>query len=385
MDTILAHSDQTDTDEALAELVATAQAALQGRVPKGALLFCSVEYEHERLLAGIQRTWPGLPIVGGSSDGEISTSLGFCHDSVLLTLFAGDDVEVRASVGRDLSAGIDAAVEQSLATLGDFAPRLCISMFAPTTNSSEVVRRLDQRLGRLGCPVVGGLTGDHREFSRTKEFFGTEVLRDSLPLLFVRGSFALGFGVGSGWFPIGERFRVTRSDGHIVHEIDGRPAIEVYRRHYGAVPDSSLGEYPLAVFAGSRSDAWFLRAILDSNAQAGWLRFAGEVPTGSQVSLTEVLPEGLLSGSSQSLRQALAQLGGAQPQIAFVFSCAARKWVLGTDAVAEIALLRECAAELGVAELDIAGLYCYGEISPTPARDASFFHNETCVSVVLGR
>jgi hypothetical protein len=210
------------------------------------------------------------------------------------------------------------------------------------------------------------------------------VLSDSLPALFLTGAFHRGWGVGSGWFPIGAERRITRSDGHIVHSIDGKPALEIYREQYGVVPDSSLGEYPLAIYDGD-GDSWSLRAIMDSDHETGSLRFAGEVPQGARVRMTEVMPDGILGGSTESLRNALEAYTGTEPQLALIFSCAARKWVLGTQAKQEIEDLERCASELGFPDLQIAGLYCFGEISPHNGGTESAFHNETCVSVVLGR
>jgi hypothetical protein len=378
----IGHSDEVLAADAAEEAVERCRAALDGERPRAALLFASVEYEHETALARIAAEWPGLPLVGGSSDGELSSELGFRHDSFLLTLIAGD-VRVHAGLGRDLSRDVASAVRSATAGLVDAGCALCLTTFAPTANASAVVRALNEHVG--GGRVVGGLTGDHREFLRTREFFGDQVLRDALPALFLSGDFHCSSGVGSGWFPIGDVLRVTRSEGHIVHEIDGQPALSTYEQHYGSVPDHSLGEYPLALYPEGADRPWSLRAILDSDRRRGSLRFAGEVPEGSPVRMTEVLPDGLLAGSQGSLSAALAAYAGDDPELALIFSCAARKWVLGTQAAREIERLQACVREHGPAGLPIAGLYCYGEIAPPDGAQRSAFHNETCVSLVLGR
>ncbi len=383
---ILGHSDEVSSEDAVADLVAQCQHQLQGEQPVAGILFASNDYSHEVILEGIAEAWPGLPLVGGSSDGEISTSLGFCHDSVLLTLLVGEGVTARVGVGRSISQSIESAVDEAMAEANVEDPKLCISVLAPSSNGSEVVRALNRRLGQ-GCPILGGLSGDHREsFSKMKEFSGREVLTDSLPLLFLSGDLECSWGVGSGWFPRGEQHVVTRSDGHMVYEIDGKPAIDAYQGHYGAIPGGSLGEYPLAVYGDPEdSERWTLRAILDSNAEEGSLRFAGEVLEGSSVRFTEVLPEGILAGSTTSLASALENYPGDSPELAMVFSCAARKWVLGTQAQQEIDRLIACADSKDFSGLQIAGLYCFGEISPYSDGLLSTFHNETCVSLVLGR
>jgi len=380
MHTTLGHSDDVDSIDAIEDVIRQCHAGSRGLQPKAGILFASREYEHGPMLERLQKEWPGLPLIGASSDGELSSAHGFCHDSVLLTLMFGDELSVTAGLGRGLSVDPQKAVEAALGDPGAKA-RLCITMFAPSTDSCSVVEGLDARLGGE-VPILGGLSGDHRDSNRSpKEFFGGEVLSDSLPLLLFSGDFACSYGVGSGWFPFGEKHVVTRAEGHVVHEIDGRPAIETYRAHYGAVPGNSLGEHPLAVYASD--DSWSLRATLEILEDTGSLRFAGAVPQGSTVRITQVLSEGILSGSAESLRNALAAYAGSSPEAALIFSCAARKWVLGTQAQQEIDELRLCASELGKPALDIAGLYVFGEICPL--NGAATFHNETCVSLVIGK
>ena len=384
MHTYILHSEAVDTPSATAEILRSARERLDGEAPKAAILFSSLEYEHAEVLQGLRKEWPVLPIIGASSDGELSSELGFRHDSVLLILFCGDDLEVHCGVGSDISQGIEAAVDEALEGCPISQPGLCITLFAPSTNASEVVRVLNQRL-EGPCPVVGGLSGDHREYSNFREFHGEDVHVDSIAVMVLKGDFRFSWGVGSGWFPHGESLRVTRAEDHIIHEIDGRPAIEIYRDHYGSVPSSSLGEYPLAVHLGEEAGEWALRAVLDADEETGSIRLAGEVAENASVRLTEVLPEGLLSGSTASLLNALDGYSGDEPQLALVFSCAARKWVLGTQASQEIEQLRACAAERGLPDLQIAGLYVFGEIAPFNGGRTSTFHNETCVSLVLGR
>jgi hypothetical protein len=382
MRSILGHSDEVESDQAADEVVEQCLQDLDGESPKAGLLFASVEYDHGPILRRILDRWPGLPLIGGSSDGELSSRLGFRHDSVLLTLLTGDELEASVGLGRDLSLDTDRATREALSTVETATARLCLTVFAPTANGSAVVRALDAGLPQ-GSPVFGGLSGDHRTFSHTREFFGAEVLTDSLPVLTLSGEFDFGWGLGSGWFPIGEEHEVTASDGHVVRSIDGRPAIEIYRQHYAVTSHGSLGEFPLAVYADGERD-WMLRAMLGNDPESGAIRFAGEVPAGSRVRMTEVLPEGILSGSNDSLGAALSSFPGSRPELAVIFSCAARKWVLGTQAEQEAGRLGECASSCGQQDLPISGLYVFGEISPQPHGRSSRFHNETCVSLVLG-
>ena len=63
-----------------------------------------------------------------------------------------------------------------------------------------------------------------------------------------------------------------------------------------------------------------------------------------------------------------------------MYSCATRRFLLGTRAGREIELVRDLVGK----DVPIAGFYCLGEIAPLPAADISQFHNATVVSVLLG-
>lgn len=385
MRAVIGHSDEVDTRDAVEDVLAQCRSQLQGERPKAALVFMSVDYDHHKALAAIRNEWEDLPLVGASSDGEFSSRFGFAMDSILITLLCGDGFEATVGLGRNLSADIEAAVEDAVATgCGSKAPAVALTTFAPSTNASEVIRKLNSRIDLASCPVLGGLSGDHREFSRMKEFCGEEVLSDSLPILFLHGSISVSWGVASGWTPVGREHTVTRSDGHIVHEIDGKPALETYKLHYGEVNDGNLGEYPLAVYSNGMDGPWTLRAAMGSNPETGELRFAGEVPEGDTVRMTEVVPDGILSGTLSSISDALDRFGGTHPQVALLFSCAARKWVLGSKAEDEVKEVQKALQKRKFADLALSGLYVYGEIAPPQNETASAFHNETCVAVLLG-
>ena len=108
--------------------------------------------------------------------------------------------------------------------------------------------------------------------------------------------------------------------------------------------------------------------------------FAGDVPTGSSVQITGAGREGIVDGARQSVEQARENLGSATPSGALLVSCAARKQLLGTRTSKEHDILQECLGQ----DVPMLGFYSYGEIAPQGAHNVADFHNETCVTVLLG-
>jgi len=89
----------------------------------------------------------------------------------------------------------------------------------------------------------------------------------------------------------------------------------------------------------------------------------------------------IVEGTRASIADALAGFpAGARPDGALLFSCATRKFLLGTRAGREIDLVREILGD----SVPIGGFYCQGEIAPLASADLTRFHNATMVSVLLG-
>ena len=71
---------------------------------------------------------------------------------------------------------------------------------------------------------------------------------------------------------------------------------------------------------------------------------------------------------------------GAEPEAALVFSCAVRRFLLGSRTRVEAELARSVVGEA----LPMAGIYCFGEIGPVRGVETSRYFNETFVTLLLG-
>ena len=92
-----------------------------------------------------------------------------------------------------------------------------------TANAYEVLDGFNQVLG-IDVPVVGGMSADrvieNKQNWATYQFYGNQVLTDSVPVLLCGGSLVYSLGVESGWSPVGKKARVTRSEANILYELD---------------------------------------------------------------------------------------------------------------------------------------------------------------------
>jgi small ligand-binding sensory domain FIST len=120
--------------------------------------------------------------------------------------------------------------------------------------------------------------------------------------------------------------------------------------------------------------------IRPSPEGTGSLETAGSIPVGASVQITTADTDEVLAGTRAALERAVAEFpSGARPDAALLFSCAVRKFMLGSRAPVEAELARSV-----LGDVPTIGTYCYGEVGPLAGASSSRFLNETFVALLLG-
>lgn len=380
---VIGNSEDIDGHSVADEILEICQDKLSGRNPKAGILFASIDTEAEILLDRIFEVWPDIELVGTSTDGELSPD-GFAEDSVTLMLLGGDGVEFTAGLGRNLSQDVEAACAAAVnEAMGKTNKPPCLCIATPeslTANARQVVDILNENLGP-DIPLFGATSGDQWRFEGTRQFYGKEILSDSVPVLLFSGDISYGFGMGTGFTVVGEPGIVTRSEGAVCHEIDGQPTLEFYRKYLG--PGSMpTGERPLAVL-NDAGEMEYLRASQEGfvDQETGVVTFFADVPQGSKVQIAVADRDAIVNGCAIALDAALGQYPeGKTPDAAMIFSCSARRLLLGTRVGDEYQHLRSKLGE----DVEIGGFYGYGEICPNTGHTNARFHNETFITLLIG-
>ncbi len=374
------HSGDPDSLSAIAEVLSECKLSLNGEKPQAGVLFAAIDFDHALILQHIQNAFPGIELIGGTSNGEVSSCMGFQQDSLTLMLFASDEVEIRAGLGRDVSKNPRLVAQQAVyeAKANSLKPQLCLTFPDSLTSSGvTILEGLKQSLGDV--PIIGGMTADDYMFTRTYQFFKNEVLSDSLPVLLFYGNLRFSYGVASGWTPIAKRSCVTKVDGNVVYEIDGKRAIDFYQQYLGANRfAANYAIHALAVFEDT--ERFYMRAPSGYDLQSGSVTFFSDIPLWAVVQITDASRENILLASETSLKYALANFPGTNPAAALLVSCAARQRILGTLTGEEYRLVKNHLPQI----LPCCGFYAYGEISPLTDKGQTQFHNKTFVTLLMG-
>lgn len=379
---VVGHSNDPDSLIAITDVIHECTHSLAGMTPQAGILFTAIDFDHKLILQQIQQAFPGIELIGGTTNGEISSILEFQQDSLTLMLFASDSVEIRAGLGQNVSQNPTQAAQQAIAQAKGNStdqPKLCLTFPESLTSSGVViVEGLKQILGE-DIPIVGGMTADDYTFNQTYQFFQDQVLSDAVPVLLFLGNLLVSHGVASGWTPISPKSRVTKVQGNIVYEIDGRRALDFYQHYLGAEKfAASYAIYALAVF--EEIDRFYMRAPNSYDPESGSVTFFADIPEQAVVQITDASREDILMASETSLQEAIAHYPGLEPTTALLISCAARRRILGTLTSQEYQLVKTH-LPLGIS---CCGFYAYGEIAPLEQHSPTKLHNKTFVTLLLG-
>jgi hypothetical protein len=329
----------------------------------------------------IRAMWPDARLVGCSTAGEIAGTV-VCDDTIVATALKLERSQVRVESIRlcDTKDGFTAG--RALASRLN-APDLChvfVISDGLNVNGSELARGLAGALPpRVG--VTGGLAGDGSRFERTLVALdGPPDAERIVAVGFYGHGLRVGFGSLGGWDPFGPERVVTRARGAVLYELDGQPALELYKRYLGEhaaqLPSSGL-LFPLTVRRANERGV--VRTILSIDERQQSLTFAGEVPEGALAQLMHANFDRLVEGASGAAQSCVPALDDRAPDVALLISCVGRKLVLQQRVEEEIEAVHHV---LGDGPL-LAGFYSYGEIAPfTPAQPCEL-HNQTMTITTL--
>lgn len=364
-----------------------------GSKPNLVIVFASIALNQEEMLKGVNSVAQDSVVVGCSDAGEI-TEEGPVKGQVAVMAINSDKIEFVAGVGRGVGAdshkaGKEAAEEVLKKAKGK------ISMFVmlpdgTAGNGAAIVRGVQEALGEH-FPIMGGSAGDDFNFKKSYQYFQDQVLCDVVVGLGFVGDFHWGVGVRHGWEPLGIPMEVTKSEGAILKELDGKPALKIYEDYFGKQAEELTKEpiarmaytYPLGISVKGSSELLLRDAVIAN--EKGEITCAAEIPQGSEIRLMLGDQEKAIQAAQEAAQNALSQLKGAKPKIILVFNCVARYKLLGSRVGEEITAIQDILGR----DVPLIGFYTYGEQAPLggnidPKTCHSAFHNETMALLVIG-
>jgi len=338
-------------------------------------------HDRPELFAELRGAYPQSTVIGCSTSGEIDqTRVRDESVTVAVARFGGTRVRSAAAKLADASESFDAGarIADELGA-GDLRAVIVLSE-GLHVNGSELVRGLNSRLPE-NVVVTGGLAGDGDRFGRTWVMANGKVETNGVVAVGLYGDrVKIGHGSKGGWDTFGPERVVTKSVGNVLYELDGKPALALYKEYLGeraaGLPGSAL-LFPLALRATTEEQNSVVRTVLAVDEASSSMTFAGDIPTGHYAKLMRANFDRLILGA-----QAAAGAAGTKehlsPALSIAISCVGRRLVLGERTEEETEATLETLPE-GTQQI---GFYSYGEISPH-ATGRCDLHNQTMTLTVL--
>jgi len=247
-------------------------------------------------------------------------------------------------------------------------------------NGSDLVLGLQEELPE-SVIITGGLAGDGARFAKTLIGLDETPLEGRIAAIgFYGNDISISYGSVGGWDSFGHERLITKSKNNILYELDGKPALEIYKKYLGDyakdLPLSGL-LFPLSIRTNNQNSS-LVRTILSVDEKENSLTFAGNMPEGSFARLMTANFDRLIEGAGVAAQHTIDDKI-KQPDLALLISCVGRKIVLDQRVEEEVEVVRNMYGN----KTAIAGFYSYGEIAPSVNYDRAELHNQTMTITTL--
>jgi len=333
-----------------------------------------VAIQAPELFTGLKSLYPSAEIVGCSSSGnvlgeEVSESAAVCS-------------AVKFERGRVNISVVDLAVDQSISSVSSQLienlpsakdlKHIFVLSDGLNVNGTELAAGMSMS---SSVPVTGGLSGDGTDFHETSVIANAPGMTNRLVAVgFYGDALTIRSGCCGGWSSFGAERTITKSKDNVLYEIDGEPALDLYKTYLGeyaeGLPGSGL-RFPLSIKANDE-DEEVIRTLLAVDEDSKSITFAGNVPEGYSAKLMKTQLDDLIDASGTAAES--IELANEQTSLGLVVSCVGRRIVLNQLVDEELEAVQET---LG-GQMQLVGFYSYGEIAPFSGKEvACSLHNQT--------
>jgi hypothetical protein len=346
--------------------------------PDFVFMFGSIGYDQRSLVRAVRESTGGAPLSGCSAEGTINgdeiDESGF---SVVVTAISSDELHWTNGLATGLEDDPRAVGKQVAQELLPHLSSDTIGLFVfPdgfTENFDHFIAGLEGNLpSERFLPMWGG--GAANNFNReepTYQYCDDEVIFGGVSYALLSGEAQTAWANSHSLIPIGGERIVTRSQGNIIYEIDGKPAAEVLKEYlpeHALVADRDWLRYAISLALLFRAPSYMkdedyvVRGVPQLSLTDGSITVQTEVEEGTSVWFSSRDKERITTGFDRMAQQIEEQLGGEQPKLVFQFECVTRGHVMFREQE-KLQLLKRFRQSVGQ-DVPWVGFYTVGEIGP---------------------
>jgi hypothetical protein len=330
----------------------------------------------------IRQLYPQAHVLGCSTGGEIYQA-EVLDQSISLAAVKFDHTQLRVAQTTVADASDSFAAGEAIAKELNDANLKSIFILSDGTNvnGSDLVNGIYSVVDDK-VVVTGGLAGDGADFGTTLVGLDAPPVSKVVAAVgFYGDKIQVNYGSAGGWDTFGPERKITKSDGNILYELDGKPALDLYKQYLGEdaekLPGSAL-LFPLSIRPKQSSEHDIVRTIVGVDEDAKTMIFAGDMPEGYTAQLMRGSFDHLVEGAAEAAGL-VGELPNDDEKLVILVSCIGRKLLLGQSISDET----EAVAEVFGRGIPTVGFYSYGEICHQQFTKKCGLHNQTMTVTVL--
>ncbi|MCX5707002.1 MAG: FIST C-terminal domain-containing protein [Candidatus Omnitrophica bacterium] len=357
-----------------------------------AFVFTTGEFGHPLVLKTISELLNNIPILGASTPALISNQGIFKHGLLIVIFSFTEETYFNTACVKDTSDKNALAMGEELGGKLLYGckgvHRNLTILFSDITIPSRqnFIFGIQEKVGS-SFPLFGAFTSHCPDTKKPLLYFGQQTIINAGCGVLWGGKLNFGLGVKHGWQPLGKPRWVTKSSGSTVNEIDGQPAVNLYKDYLAQdIPElkkefkhiSTL--YPLGIKIKGEKE--YLLRGLSSIENDGSLIFGADVPQDSTIRLMIASKESCLKATRQSAETTLKSIPAAKIKFALVFNSLARYTLLGRQVNQELNLIKEVLGK----DLPLAGIYTCAEEAPLSSLNylgKTYSHNNSIAILTI--
>lgn len=327
----------------------------------------------------LRALYPDAVIAGLSTGGEILDNEVFDNSLALTAIEFASSHVAWASASLEAHSSASAGAELAMSLPKEGLKLVWLLSDGLSVNGSELIRGCQAALPE-GVMISGGLAGDGPDFKTTYTGCNAEpVPGQVIALGFYGEQLNINSSSFGGWDRFGPQRTITRSEGNVLFELDGQPALDLYKKYLGDeaanLPGSAL-LFPLTIRSPGQESSSVVRTILAVDDVANSMTFAGNMPEGYVGQLMRGNFDRLIEGAGHAA-EALAHRDGRG--LALLVSCIGRKLLMGQRIADEV----EAVSDILGPDIALTGFYSYGEIAPDGFSGQCELHNQTMTITLI--
>ncbi|MFQ5580839.1 MAG: FIST N-terminal domain-containing protein [Nitrospiria bacterium] len=229
------------------------------------------------------------------------------------------------------------------------------------------------------APVLGGMASGARNPGENLLFFNDQAVQEGCVGIMAHGAIRLETVVSQGCRPVGDRFLVTSAERNIIHELGGRPALDLVKETYGKLSEQEKRLAQEGLHVGVAVDEqkghfgrgdFLIRSLIGIDQDSGSLSCGDIIKEGQTLQLQVRDGESAREDLWLLLEARKMEMGEARAEAALLFSCNGRGERFFGRPHHDVGAIREC-----LGKIPLAGFFAQGEVGPIGRKN--FLHGFT--------